>query len=45
MDRLNSNTLFYSVVFLLLILVPDIALSADTGTVQDFTRHWAGFLC
>lgn len=45
MDRLNSNTLFYSVVFLLLIMVPDVALSAETGAVKDFTRHWAGFIC
>ncbi len=33
------------IVFLLLLLLPELAISAETGAVMDFTRHWAGFIC
>ena len=35
----------FKYLFLLLFFVPEVALSADSTELFDFTRHWAGFLC
>jgi Na+/H+ antiporter NhaD/arsenite permease-like protein len=41
----KDSTLVFKILFLLLLIVPEVALSAETAQVIDFTRHWAGFLC
>ncbi len=45
MVSLNINTSVRSLFFLLLLIAPPVVLSAESGTVQDFTLHWAGFIC
>ena len=45
MDRLKARPGTYGLVFLLFLMLPGFAIGADTGAIQDFTRHWAGFIC
>lgn len=45
MDSFESNSLFFKLILLLLLIVPEVAMSAETAEVMDFTRHWAGFIC
>ncbi|MBT7950654.1 MAG: sodium:proton antiporter NhaD [Gammaproteobacteria bacterium] len=41
----RDGSLIFRALFFLLLLVPEVALSADSTELIDFTRHWAGFLC
>ena len=45
MGRKRNSAVVFKILFLLLLIVPEVALSADTTQLIDFTRHWAGFLC
>ncbi len=45
MACLNSNSLWCRLTVLLLFFIPEVAVSAEMMAVQDFTRHWAGFIC
>ena len=45
MSSPHNNISLRRLVFLLLLMVPGLALASDTAEVMDFTRHWAGFIC
>ncbi|NKB37416.1 MAG: sodium:proton antiporter [Gammaproteobacteria bacterium] len=45
MHYLDIRKLLVVLVMMSLSAIPGFVCAADTGNIQDFTRHWAGFLC
>ena len=45
MHYLDIRKLLVVLVMMSLSAIPGFVYAADSGNIQDFTRHWAGFLC